>query len=158
MKPAGRWNSKTQARRPHFGIIYYTNKDIFCKEQKGKLLQDDGQLWEFFAKNSKHLTCQAVKFIQRDILVQCVFVQKFAFLLEFGKGAQVNVGNSKNFVGSCKQSKQNVEICKTSTPCAKIGANGIDLCGAMASKTKLFGICRGWKKYNEAWILCGQVL
>ena len=77
-------------------------------------------------------------------------LQIFAFLLEFGNGAQVNVGNSKHFDCSCKQPKQNVENCKTSTPCAKIGANGTCLCGAMASKTKLLGICRGWEKYNEA--------
>ena len=76
----------------------------------------------------------------------CCAQENFAVVTNKLLAKQATTENCKRFVLKVQKTTK----CKTSTPCAKIGANGIALCGAMASKTKLFGICRGWKKYNEA--------
>ena len=76
----------------------------------------------------------------------CCAQENFAEVTNKRLAKQATTENCKHFVLKVQKTTK----CKTSTPCVKIGANGTCLCGAMASKTKLFGICRGWEKYNEA--------
>ena len=79
---------------------------------------------------------------------------KRALLFErkFRRGNQqttCQTSNNGKLQTFCSQSPKDNKVQKCHPVCGN-WANGIDLCGAMASKTKLFGICRGWKKYNEA--------
>ena len=78
--------------------------------------------------------------------VLCCSQENFAVVTNKLLAKQATTENCKRFVLKVQKTTKR----KNATPCAKIGANGPCLCDAMASKTKLFGICRGWKKYNEA--------